>query len=661
MDSFDELKLHASNKDPVSQFKLGYQYLRGKNGQVDNEAAAYWFRQAADLGDSNAWLMLGNMTLDGKLGEPSDSIEAHKFWLKSLEHDDKNGHALCNLGLFYHLILLDFEEAIKYYEKAARENFSFAQWAIGLMHKYHMPSHEDDWYVTELFVKAGSIRKKEIIGEDFKFYSSAELLFKEAADISIYDADGEETFLLSQLYSNDQYPFYDKQKSEFLLDIAINKGSSSACDKKASRLIFSDEKLSYQLSKKAALKNNVHGINKIARAYRYGKGVKKNIYKSIQWYRKAAKLGSSFANNVLGKAYLNGDGVSINVAKGLRCLEVAAKINPNYQYELGKLYFDAKYFPQDLELSAIWLKKACDSFNSSQDQDSQAHYDAYCILGKIYGTKNFSGYDFKKSLTYLTISARDGFVLQNYSSEANYLLGRLYSEGIYIEKNLHKAIYFFTRCTDSGLEFIGPANEQLMLIYNLKAIQNNRNNDNWFWYKLAALNNHAELQYEYSQLLRNLKLDQQMYEQISGIFQEALQKENESKTALSDHNFLSEFSAHIDSLSDDMKAHYTESSKRVAYLSSIMEPELMWLMRSAENGYYRAQFALSRRYSDGEGLGKDLVLAYAWLKIAEEKANPKYIEEKFRILSSAMTAGEINIAKSMASSWKIGNSLSRHA
>ena len=58
--------------------------------------------------------------------------------------------------------------------------------------------------------------------------------------------------------------------------------------------------------------------------YSYGKGVKQDYFKAVEWYQKAAEQGEVHAQYNLGNMYDNGQGVKQDYAKakeyfGLAC------------------------------------------------------------------------------------------------------------------------------------------------------------------------------------------------------------------------------------------------------------------------------------------------------------------------------------------------------
>ena len=102
----ENLLLKAKQGDPDAQFALGGYYFHG--GSVvpqDYEQAVYWFRQAAEQGDSYAQFYLGSCYYEGK-GVPKAKQEAIYWYYKSAEQGNFCSQAALDRlqGKWYRLI-----------------------------------------------------------------------------------------------------------------------------------------------------------------------------------------------------------------------------------------------------------------------------------------------------------------------------------------------------------------------------------------------------------------------------------------------------------------------------------------------------------------------------------------------------------------------------
>jgi TPR repeat protein len=77
-----------------------------------------------------------------------------------------------------------------------------------------------------------------------------------------------------------------------------------------------------------------------------------------------------------------------------------------------------------------------------------------------------------------------------------------------------------------------------------------------------------------------------------------------------------------------------------------------WYRKSADQGYYAAQFDLGTMYDLGQGVPQDYVLAYMWLSLATSISSPYDFMIKRRDgVASKMTPGQIAEAQRMAREW----------
>ena len=84
----------AQGGDPISQNKLGVMYRRGDALPQDNQAALYWYTQAAEQGYSHSQYNLGQMYHQGR-GVPKDDDMAAIWFCLAAEQ----GHAQAQKNL----------------------------------------------------------------------------------------------------------------------------------------------------------------------------------------------------------------------------------------------------------------------------------------------------------------------------------------------------------------------------------------------------------------------------------------------------------------------------------------------------------------------------------------------------------------------------------
>lgn len=87
-------------------------------------------------------------------------------------------------------------------------------------------------------------------------------------------------------------------------------------------------------------------------AYERGRGVHKDINKTIKWYKKAARGGVKFGNECIGMLYFNGDAVPTDYEKAYKYFtKDSGKKSFNTTYALGEMFRNGWYLEKDLDLA----------------------------------------------------------------------------------------------------------------------------------------------------------------------------------------------------------------------------------------------------------------------------------------------------------------------
>lgn len=237
-----------------AQYRLGCLY---SNFEADDllRTIAYehdsieWFRKAALQGHSDAQFYLGQF-LDNGWETPKNPHEAMKWYMKSAQNN--NPHALYALAVHFDGES-DFDEAFKFYTKAAQAGDSFSQYILG------------------------------------------------------------------GIYSHDELKSIQEYRNIINLDYE--------------RAVFWYEK--------AALQGERLALIRSADIYFEGKGIPRDYSAAAKWYQEAANEGFPSAQNRLGNMYLRGQGVSQDYSKAIEWHKKAAdqgKSNDSMQ-TLGDCYF----------------------------------------------------------------------------------------------------------------------------------------------------------------------------------------------------------------------------------------------------------------------------------------------------------------------------------
>lgn len=167
---------------------------------------------------------------------------------------------------------------------------------------------------------------------------------------------------------------------------------------------------------------------------------------------------------------------------------------------------------------------------------------------------------------------------------AQYELGRLYADGLGVERDLKQAAFWYRKAADQG---DAEAQNNLGALYAKGEGVRRSDAEAVHWYRLAAAQNDPEA-------TSNLGM---MYFRGRGVKRDPTQA-------------------------------------------------FVLLLRSAQMGYATAQNNLALLYANGEGVGRDFVWAYAWLELASKQMSGA--ERLRDEVGKQMTTEEIERAKTLA-------------
>lgn len=259
----------------------------------------------------------------------------------------------------------DFDKALKYYLKAADSGDGEAMFRLGRIYikgfgydKYNVPYNLDlgiEW--MKKAGKAGNIEAMKYLADIYAFgfrdigseFTEAVYWFKKAVEHGDEDA-------------------LDK-----LMDYYWTKSGDNE--------IFAKEAFKFYQS--SADKGNVRGIERLADCYASGRGVPRNKYKAIEWFKTAANCQSTYAMYWLGNIY--GFGIDKNdsdrdIEEGIRWHKKAFDRGlKESKDEIEKLRYsmiqlaDSYSEKEDYPNAVKWYKKFGES-NLSHRQYGRYHF-----------------------------------------------------------------------------------------------------------------------------------------------------------------------------------------------------------------------------------------------------------------------------------------------
>ncbi|KAJ3135588.1 hypothetical protein HK100_002526 [Physocladia obscura] len=350
----------ADQNHAMSLYYLGHLYHSGRCVVQNHVKAVENFRKGADLGVKKALYYLGDAYNTGK-GVDRNYEQAFQWFQKAAELGAVK--AQFHLGVAYHHgygVLRDHKKAIKWFLKAADQGHptagSFLRvYALEWFRKSHDRKLED---------KAANQLEPEIPVEyevAVKWFekiaaegdAQAQFAFGNAHETGEgMPQDEIQAVMWYQKAANQGNP-----GAQFRLGRAYDTGMG----------VDTDNALAIEWYHKAAEQANSDAQFNLAHAYYYGLGVPQNYGLAIEWFEKAANQGNAFAQVHLGNVYFAGQEIHQDTTLAVKWYQKAAEQGAVFaQFRLGEAYFEGQGVPKDLQLAKLWLGKAADqgSFNA---------------------------------------------------------------------------------------------------------------------------------------------------------------------------------------------------------------------------------------------------------------------------------------------------------
>lgn len=305
----------------------------------------------------------------GVLGIEKDFEEAVKWYRKAAEQGfDIAQDSLGNCYYLGHGVDEDYVKAVKWYRKAAEQGLCTAQDSLGDCYYYGRGVDEDDAEAVKWYRKAaeqGLDTAQHSLGKCYYFgYGvdedkvKAVKWYRKAAEQGNDDAKTN----LGWCYYCGFGVSENVQKAEELLLDAANEDNNLAMLRLGH--IRTDEgnvPRAIDWYKKAAEHGRSYANVCIGEIYRNGNGVKQNYAKAYDYFKKAANDGEKDAQNYLGLMFLQGEHVKENDEKAVAYFQQAAEQElPVAQYNLGNCYYYGWGISKNNSSAKFWMKKAAE-------------------------------------------------------------------------------------------------------------------------------------------------------------------------------------------------------------------------------------------------------------------------------------------------------------
>jgi len=232
---------------------------------------------------------------------------------------------------------------------------------------------------------------------------------------------------LARMYYNGKGTARNYDKAIEFMRTSISDKTDSARNEFVDMLLKRGRKHDYEeafsISLKYAEEGNSAAAGRLARLYRDGKGIEKNIDKAIEWMGVAADSNIGWAHlEHIDLLLRRGSEADYNEAAS-RCTPLAEIGNAGAAGRLARLYRDGKGVEKDINKAIEWMGVAADG------DVKWAHLEHVDLL-----LKRSSDADYKEIITRCVPLAEAG------NAGAAGRLARLYRDGKGVEKDINKAV-----------------------------------------------------------------------------------------------------------------------------------------------------------------------------------------------------------------------------
>lgn len=448
LQAYDQGERKAANQIGIL-FETGkVANTEGVQGEVDHNQAYQWYEKAGQRGDSNGFSNLARFNHYG-VGREVDLAKAANFYVRAaetgsdvayckladtmLEMEPKDGESWQNtlsraeglyqfgakkegkvcprqLGQLYHLHLNDRQNAMRWFEIAARNGDVLA---LKKLERIYFDSYmrKDYRQAFAQFSKGnqmGMVKSSYFLGQ----------LYHEG--LGVTRDDNQALLLWQSLHKHGFVP------AEHAIALLYLQGQDGVRDPQRANQMF-DEMANRSLDDTLS----------VAEMFFYGRGTLSNYELALHYYQRAAEQGSGNAMNHLGESYRFGYGVAIDYAKALDWYQRADAIDYDLApHNIAEMHYDGKGMPQSYDQALIGFKKG-----AALGVSLSAYF-----IGLIYQNGQGVAQDFKQA-NHWFYQAMD---LRHHG--AKFMLGQNMIEGKGMTKNPGKGLLFIVEAAEGGFD-----------------------------------------------------------------------------------------------------------------------------------------------------------------------------------------------------------------
>jgi TPR repeat protein len=433
---FDEARREAdiaqAKGSTLAMTLLGAMNEYGYGAPKNEVEALAWYRKAADLDDDRAIALVSMRAMAG-VGVAKDSPEAKALakdmgdrqWKKlgaraapaapadTLAAQAEKGDARAQQDLAFQFERQkNYDEAIKWYTRAAGQGSSISQMNLAQMYEKGMGVKQD-------FQQAKTWYRKAMES------GSGEALYRLAA---LNDKTGDDAEALKLYRRGVQHEDY-----RAMVDLGEKYEQGRGVKK--------DEVQAVRLYEQAGERSKWAQF-KLGILYMQGKGVPKDEAKALQWWQKSADGGNAKAQNNLGFMYDRGIAVQRDYKKALDWYLLAqGRGVPQARANLEDFFEEGRGAPAEPASAAAWYR------TGAQAGVASAQY----RLGTFYAKGRGVARDELEAAKWLQKAAEQGYAKAIPElAEIYFVLGTRHEKGEGVAQNQQTATQFYAQAASLG-------------------------------------------------------------------------------------------------------------------------------------------------------------------------------------------------------------------
>lgn len=466
--SITKQELDESECDQVFEEALSY-FEKKDNNLEGGESVALLHRlkYCAELGDKRCQNQLGAWYLKG-IGTEQDYSLALKWFQKAAEQN--YAAAFSNIGNIYQKGLgveVDNQKAVQYYKKGSDQKHSDSQCRLGICYLNGKGIDTNKNIALSLFTESslqGYAPAMFMLYECYlngwgtgKDENAAIEYLKKAAKLK----HAKSCYILGGYFEQGKFVDENRQKSLKLLKESAKLGYAPAQEKLGDvyrqGLLGEEEspKKSFNWYLKAANQGRLSAQFYVGFYYSSGYGVKKDVDLAFKWYSKAAEKNNAAALNNLAICYEYGEGTEIDLRKAAHYYEKSAKLgNITAQKNLAICYKSGTGVEPNPCKVLYWTLVAA----KKGDIESSGRISLYYLKG--YGTEInhkeallWYARHYAKDLQINSVDEAFAFFSEKSNegdSQALYIIGKCFQYGVATKKSFENAYIYFEKAANLG-------------------------------------------------------------------------------------------------------------------------------------------------------------------------------------------------------------------